>query len=373
MNAMNLIFITVDGARIDRIIRGKNYKNIIKNSAFFSRVIAYAPYTIGAMHALFSGTYGNKTGVNSYWSSNNFKKDTYKTLAKYLQDEGYVTYGDVINKLVLPSIGFDELIIHDELNDNLTKRHITLLNKFNNISKQGKKFFLYLHYSNIHTGIMQEVLKKHDNFSTEYFANRQKNEQFYDELFDRADEYVGTIMNHIEKLDLQKDTLIVIVSDHGISVGEKFGERAYGVFCYDYTLSASALFNHTNIPTIHVENQVRSIDVLPTILEILQIKTDTKYDLFQGESLIPFIDGKGTQKIAFSQSGNPLKTGKPPKEPNVWSVRTDEWKFIKNIHDGTEELYSLKTDPEEENNVISQFPQKASELRKELDRISSDI
>lgn len=370
---MNLIFITIDGARVDRILNGQNYNKIIKKSAFFSRVIAYAPYTIGAMHALFSGTYGTKTGVNSYWSNIHFKKEKYKTLAKYLQDEGYVTYGDVINKLVLPPIGFDELIIHDELNDNLTERHITLLDKFNNISKEGKKFFLYLHYSNIHTGIMQEVLKKYDNFSKEYFENRQKNEQFYDELFEAADKYVGNILNHTEKLGLTKDTLIVIVSDHGISVGERFGERAYGVFCYDYTLTATALFSHHSIPATHIKTQVRSIDVLPTILEILRIKKDPKYEKFQGESLIPFVQDNGIPKIAFSQSGNPLKTGKPPKEPNVWAVRTDDWKFIKNTYDGTEELYSLKDDPREESNVISKFPQKASELRMELDRISSDI
>lgn len=205
---------------------------------------------------------------------------------------------------------------------------------------------------------MQEVLKKYDNFSKEYFENRYKNEQFYDKLFDAADKYLGQIFDHIYKLGMTNDTLIVIVSDHGISVGEKFGERAYGVFCYDYTLTATALFCHPGVNPINVTNQVRSIDIMPTILEILGIKADPKYERFQGESLAPFIHGKGVSKIAFSQSGNPLKTGKPPKEPNVWAVRTDEWKFIRNIHDGTEELYSLKDDPREENNVISKFPQK---------------
>lgn len=369
---MNLIFITVDGARADRIINGKNYKKIIEKSAFFSRVIAYAPYTIAAMHAVFSGTYGTKTGVNSYWSNINFKKEKYKTLTKYLQDEDYFTYGDVINKLILPHIGFDELVIHDELSDDLTKRHIALLDKVSDLQKNGKKFFLYLHYSNIHTGIMQEVLKKYDNFSKEYFDNRQKNEQFYDKLFVAADDYLGKIITHAEKLGLTKDTLIVIISDHGISVGEKFGERAYGVFCYDYTLIATALFYHESILPIHVKTQVRSIDILPTILELLSIQPDPNYERYQGISLVPFIKNQGKSLIAFSQSGNPLKTGKPPKEPNVWAVRTDEWKFIRNIHDGTEELYSLKDDPQEENNVITKFPDKAVELRLELERIASD-
>ncbi|MBM2820238.1 MAG: Sulfatase protein [Nitrosarchaeum sp.] len=243
------------------------------------------------MHAVFSGAYGNKTGVNSYWSNVKFKKDKYKSLAKYLQDEGYITYADVINKLVLPHEGFDEFVVHDELHDNLTERHLSLLDKFNNLRKDGKKFFLYLHYSNIHTGIMEEVLKKYDNFSQEYFSNREKNEIFYDKLFTAADEYLGTIISQCENLDFLNDTLIVIISDHGISVGEKLGERAYGVFCYDYTLVSNAFFYSKKIHQISVKDQVRSIDILPTILEILSIPIDTKYEKLQGESLIPFING----------------------------------------------------------------------------------
>jgi arylsulfatase A-like enzyme len=369
---MNLIFITIDGARADRIIKGNNFQKIIAKSAFFPKVITYAPYTIAAMHAVFSGTYGNKTGVNSYWSNVKFKKDKYKSLAKYLQDEGYITYADVINKLVLPHEGFDEFIVHDELHDNLTERHLSLLDKFNDLRKEGKKFFLYLHYSNIHTGIMEQVLKKYDNFSQEYFLNREKNEIFYDELFTAADNYLGTIISQCENLDFLNDTLVVIISDHGISVGEKLGERAYGVFCYDYTLISNVFLYSKTIPNVLVKDQVRSIDILPTILEVLSIPVDTKYEKMQGESLVPFINGNGKSKLAFSQSGNPLNTGQPPKEPNVWAVRTNEWKFIRNVHNGTEELYSLKDDPREENNVISRFPQKAAELRIQLDQISSD-
>ena len=143
-NKMNVIFITMDGARVDRIIKGKNYLKLIKNSSFFSKTITYAPYTIAAMHAIFSGTYGNKNGVNSYWSTPKFKKEKYKTLTSYLKDAGYVTIGDVINSLVLPKIGFDELVIHDELKDDLTERHKGLLDRVKKINNEGKDFFLYL-------------------------------------------------------------------------------------------------------------------------------------------------------------------------------------------------------------------------------------
>ena len=39
------------------------------------------------------------------------------------------------------------------------------------------------------------------------------------------------------------------MSDHGISVGEKLGERAYGAFCYDYTLRTFAYFMFPDIPS----------------------------------------------------------------------------------------------------------------------------
>ncbi len=359
----------VDGARLDRIVTGKNYSNLISNGAFFPKTITYAPYTIAALHAVFSGSYGHKTGVNSYWSTPKFKKDEYKTLSLYLQQNGYYTYADVINDLVLPKIGFDSFVVHDEENDDLTIRHKLLLDEMKNKSDQNKDFFLYLHYSNIHTGIMQEVLKKYDNFSDKYFSKKKENEKFYDGLFKKADVYLGEIISHCEKLGFTEDSLIVVISDHGISIGEKIGERAYGVYCYDYTLISTALFMHHSLSNKITENQIRSVDLMPTILDILSIPMDSDYKQIDGKSLIPIINGLDEERIAFSQSGNPLKNKQPPKEPNVFSIRTDKWKFISNIHNNTEELYDLQNDPAEENNLIGSKPEISSKLRHELNNI----
>ena len=368
---MNLILITIDGARIDRIVNGKNYKKLIEKNSFFPKMITYAPFTIAAMHAVFSGTYGFKNGVNSYWSTPNFKTNEYKTLTKYLKDNNYLTFGDSINKLILPLDGFDELKIHDELNDDLTSRHKTLLDKMAEINKEEKNFFLYLHYSNIHTGIMKQVLQKYNNFSKEYFDNKEKNSLFYDELFHEADIYVGEITQHIEKLKLNQNTLVVIISDHGISVGEKFGERAYGVFCYDTTLIATSLFCLPNPIKQTYTRQVRSIDILPTILDVLNIPFDENYKKIDGESLVPLINGNEDTRVAFSQSGNPLESGKPPKEPNVFAIRTDDWKFIKNIHDETQELYDLNNDPNENVNLINSNKTQLKKMSDQMNEILS--
>ena len=81
------------------------------------------------------------------------------------------------------------------------------------------------------------------------------------------------------------------------------------------------------------------------------------------------MNGKNESRVAFSQSGNPLDTGKPPKEPNVYSVRTDDWKYIKNIHNDSEELYDLNQDINENNNLIEHESSKATEMRSLMDEI----
>ena len=118
-----------------------------------------------------------------------------------------------------------------------------------------------------------------------------------------------------------------------------------------------------------MKNQIRSIDLLPTILEILSIPMDSNYKPIDGKSLMPIINGSHEERIAFSQSGNPLQNKQPPKEPNVFSIRTDKWKFISNVHDNSEELYDLENDVHEEINVIEQNHDVASELRLKLKKI----
>ena len=68
-----------------------------------------------------------------------------------------------------------------------------LIEKMKEKNSVGKEFFLYLHYSGIHTGIRDQVLKVFNNFSKEYFENKSKNKQRYDELFRKAEDYLQQI------------------------------------------------------------------------------------------------------------------------------------------------------------------------------------
>ena len=353
MEKKNVIIICVDGGRLDRALKSDTFAQLSSKCIFFPQTITYAPYTNSAIHALISGSYGNRNGTNSYWHSIKFKKNEFKTLTEYLHDVDYFTHADTPSDLVLPNSGFDKFEVYDESVVDLTERHKELLENMKQINDQGKNFFLYLHYESIHTGILNPVLKAYDNYSKEYFESRKINEERYDKLFRNAENYLESILNEIENLEMNDDSLVLVMSDHGISVGEKFGERAYGAFCYDYTIKTFTYFLANNLPTLEIKQQTRTVDFMPTVLDFLEIPLDHNFASLDGISLMPLINGEPfDEKIAFTETANPLESKKPPKEPNTKSVRTSKWKLIYNEHNDTKELYNLEQDPNENENLV---------------------
>ena len=366
----NIIFINIDGGRIDRATKSHSFNKLKSKSIFFSQTITYAPYTTAAIHALGSGCYGNRTGTNSYWHSLRFNRNKFKSLVDYLKENGYFTYADAQSDLIWANHGFDEFHVHDEQQDDLISLHTDILEKINIKNNNRKNFFLFLSYSKIHTGYMNEVMKVYDNYSKEYFENRELNEKRYDTLFHYAEQYLEKLMEKIENLGLDKNSLIFIFSDHGTSVGEKLGECAYGAFCYDYTLKTLAYLWSNDFEPKEITNQVRHIDFMPTILDYLGIEIDKNFEKIDGESLLPLINGeKLSEKFAFSETANPLKEKSPPDIPNTKSIRTSNWKLIFNEYNNTRELYDLKNDPHEKNNLAGQDLPMENVLWKELLKI----
>ena len=91
---------------------------------------------------------------------------------------------------------------------------------------------------------------------------------------------------------------------------------------------------------------------------------DKNYENLDGEALLLLMNRKLLQeKIAYSETGNPLEDKKPPKEPNTKSVRTSKWKLIINEYNNTRELYDLENDPDEKNNVVENYTDVEQTLR----------
>jgi arylsulfatase A-like enzyme len=367
MMKKNIIIIMIDGGRLDYALSSEIFSKIKKKSVFLSQSITYGPHTIAAMHSVFSGSYGTRTGTNSYWSTFNFRKNKFKTLTEYLHENDYYTQADVINRLVIPKQGFDEFVVHDEDNDDLISKHKEILQ---NLSSNKKNFFVYLHFSKIHTVIKNEVLNVYRNHSKEFFDNVDNNQKRYSTLFKKAENYIESILDEIKKLQLDENSLILIMSDHGVSTGERFGEHAYGAFCYDYTLRTFTYFLANDLPNVEIKQQTRTVDFMPTILDYLQIPLEKTYSELDGISLLPLVNGESiSEEYAFTETGNPLYEKRPPKEPNVKSIRSSKWKLIFNEFNNSKELYNLENDPKEENNLINTGENMEEILWNNLDKL----
>lgn len=361
--------IMIDGVRYDAISKVKYYNELKKDAVFFPNLVTYAPYTIGSLHALFSGMNGNENGVNGYYKSYSFDKKNCFTLIQYLKETGYYTETDLIYEKIIPTQGFDKVRSHDEFKDNLIKRHSEILMQI----KNKQPFYLFLDYSKLHTKLVFEVIKKYSDFDEEYFKNRDNNFKRYLGWVETSADYLKTILKKIKEVGLWENSIIFIFTDHGVSVGDKVGEKAYGVYLYDYTLKSFLYIIGNGFPKdLVVRRLVRSIDILPTMLDFFKMKEKSGYKKIQGKSFLPFIDGKEEERIAYSETGGLGGPTPSPEQHNVQCVRTNKWKLIYNKTNKKRELYDLEADKEEKNNIIGKYHDVEDDLWEKMTKIQNN-
>ena len=180
-----------------------------------------------------------------------------------------------------------------------------------------------------------------------------KTKKRYDQLFSQAEKYLKTIQEKLIELDFFKNSIILIISDHGVSIGEKIGERAYGSFCYDYTIKTFANYSSPDLSPLEFNDQVSHVDFMPTILEHLEIPQNKNFEKLDGKSLLNAMKGgKYEERYVFTETANPLNERSPPKQPNTKSIRNSTWKLIFNEYNNSKELYNLREDPNEVENLI---------------------
>lgn len=365
----NVIMILLDGIRYDALQKVLYFTELKKESAFFPQLITYAPYTLASFHSMFSGMYGGQNGVNGYYKSYSFDKKKCFTLTQYLKEVGYYTEGDFLHENVAPKQGFDKPRVHDEFKDDLIERHSEILTRV----KIRKPFFLFLHYTLIHANLVKNVIKKYSDFDKEYFKNKDKNFKNYLGWVKESGDYLEAIIKKIKENGFWDDSLIFVLTDHGASVGDKIGEKVYGVYLYDYTLKCFLYLIGKKLPkNIEVRGLIRNIDILPTILDILKLKEKENYKKIQGKSILPFIYGEEEERVAYSETGGLSGPTPSPEIHNVQSIRTSKWKLIYNKTNKKKELYNLEQDKEEKNNLIGKEQEIEKYLWEEMQKQSKN-
>lgn len=359
----NIILVNLDGLRRDRLNKLKTFDLLKEESYFFENMNTVAPYTFASLYAVFSGMYPSKNGVNGYYNIFKFKKDKIKTITEFLQDAGFYTSCDVIHDAVIPLQGFNEFNVFDEKTVNFIERHSRIIKELSD----KKKFFLFLHYTETHRNLVREVIRKtkEESNDDEYYNSLKENSDRFDSYLPSCDEYILSLIKTLKECQIKEKTILIFFSDHGTSIGEKKGEKFYGVFVYDYTLNVFCLINIPGVIPKNTSKQCRTIDIFPTIMEITQnFKVNNN---IQGNSLFELIDNpKNDERELFVETGGLYGPWPSPEKPNVFCVRTKNKKLIYNDTPQTWEFYDLEKDPFEKNNIYESGLEEVINLKSRL-------
>lgn len=364
----NLIIITMDAVRPDRLscygydqIETKGIDEIAEEGALFRNCIAPSCFTPVSHATILSGKNPDKTKVRDPF-------DTVGTplLSDILKDNGYQTAAfigiDLMDSKHRFNRGFDHFdepsegdSFHSMAFKGKTQRLQALLgswwvDRMFDWLKEHKEgpFFIWGHYFHVHFLAEKELL-----FSGELDKDKHHEHAYYDAKIKYMDErLLQPLIDLLKKEGLWEDTTIVLTSDHGETLGTKnptwktyFFEYPQHKTMYDEDLKVPLIIKNCKLKKQKLDHTVRSIDIVPTILDLLGIQCDENFD---GISLVPLTEGKELPTlIAYSEE---LFENRGPGK--IQAVRTPEYKLIRNITKNQEEFYDIKSDPEEKNDLI---------------------
>ncbi len=184
------------------------------------------------------------------------------------------------------------------------------------------------------------------------------------------DERVGAFVE--ELLAEQEDLIVVILSDHG----EEFldhGDIGHGHTLHDELLRVPMQFawgEGIGLEPRHVESQVSTLDLVPTLLELAGLGWPGGAAALDGRSLVPLLHGPGPDRPVFSETeslGSPRSGRAGPlrswRRPDAKLVVSDPW----SEQAGRQWLFELEQDPAERENRAGERPGLREELRAEME------
>jgi arylsulfatase A-like enzyme len=178
-----------------------------------------------------------------------------------------------------------------------------------------------------------------------------------------ADQQMGRLLDEFDRLGLTANTIIVVTADHGESLGTA-GRWFHGPRLNYTDIHVPLIIRFPpDIPANHsVDGPVESIDILPTILDLLDMPHPAH---MQGTSLLPLIAGEnqGNDRTALTM----LDTYRQISWLNT------RWHLIWDWQKNTAELYDYHTDPLELHNQAAQQPDVAAQLLRQLQQRLNDL
>ncbi len=403
MNRPNIFIILVDTLRPDHLgcygyerPTSPNIDRLALEGVRFEKAFSQAPWTDPSILSLFTGLY-----PSDVWEPNRHKvairqalPSGVDTLAEILSVNGYftvaasdhpgVTYRrfgqgfDIFSALYHvdgPWVGWRETDaekILEQLN--------TLLE-----GRRGNPLLTYVHLIFPHQPY--EPPSPYDNyFGRGTYKVSPENRQYVINMYDGevklADDVVGLILKDIRRLNLDNDSIVILLSDHGEGFWEH-GLWEHGNSLYNELLHVPLIIHAPNrLPKGKtIKELVRTVDLLPTILDLVGVEYD-KTGL-RGASLLPVVIKEDTKARELSsprqaqtddEDWKRMAFSEFPHSRIIFgrSIQSVEEKLIDpDLGDAPLEYYEVTEDPKELDNQIQYEGGKASELMDIMNKISS--
>jgi arylsulfatase A-like enzyme/Flp pilus assembly protein TadD len=364
----NVLLITVDTLRADRLgFAGYEPAETPILDAFagdgvvFENAISSAPVTLPSHASLMTGRYPPGHGAldNAYYSL----PDDVPTLATVLRTAGYETAA-IVGAYVLHGqfgldAGFDRYddFFRQPRPDEWEPRE----RRAGEVSaragewlagrKNDRPFFLWVHMFDPHS-----PYDPPPPFNSRFAARPYDGEIAY------TDRAIGTLLESLDGAGFGDRTMVVVTADHGEGFGDG-GEKTHGLLLRTSTLRVPLLLRAPGVLPAgrRVEGLVSTVDLMPTVLDLLGVDTPTGVD---GSSIAGAIrTGRAEGRRAYSETRLPA---------NIfgWSMlagsRNDRWAWVRGP---IPELYDLDSDPGQTRSLHAERPEKASDLDRDVERV----
>ncbi len=410
---INIILVSIDTLRADHLgcygygrNTSPNIDDLASHSAVFLNAYSLSPWTLSSHVTMMTSLIEAHHQVSREFEKIN---PSLMTLADALRKSGFycsaVTGGGYVSYLYGFSKGFNQYI---QQNEGIWK-NASAGWTFNEAShwiheNKDKNFFLFIHTYQPHTPYNcpqpynTMFLDKDAKWRTiDYFrhlggaegifnSHSEKEKKNIIDLYDSEirftdEELIKPLIQELKELGIYKRTMLVFTGDHG----EEFydhGSWFHGHSLYNEMLKVPLIikFPNNKFAGWNIKNTVRLTDIMPTILDEIDIETDGLQ--LDGKSLLPVLKGKEKKERVFVayKAENVFDSHIPEK----FAINSGRYKLIlnKKMPDkdisffttappftGEFELYDLYADPFEKNNVAEKMPAVVSQILEEMELI----
>lgn len=218
-------------------------------------------------------------------------------------------------------------------------------------------------------------------YSTDTHRPYRPHEQFYYgsslvDLYDGEisylDSHLGRLFDWMEKTGRMEDTMIVIMADHGESLGER-GVFKHSTLLYNEQARVPMIVYMPGLAARSIGDYVSTIDLGPTMLNAVGLEYPKECS---GVSLVPLMRGEPfTHPPVYAeqttQEVSPyvrLDQTVSPAQKKYMIISQDGFKLIYNRDHFCFELFDLKNDPGELRNLFDRMPERAADLKNRLGR-----